>query len=96
MFLRFTYLYVTPQNAEEVARIYLNEIAPEIRKQKGSKEVLLLQSTDHHDELITSTLWESEEDIKNFEAGSDHPNVMGRVKEIVSKPPTQKYFRVSS
>jgi len=94
MFARFTYLYFSPEKLAEAKSIYETEIAPVISKQKGNKQALLLEPADDSNEYISYSLWEDESDLKEFEASSDYPPVIARVKEIVSKPPVQKYYHV--
>ena len=73
----------------------MTEVAPVIRMQKGNKQVLLLEPAEGSDEFISFSLWESEADIKAFESSAEYPAVIGRLKEIVSKPPVQKYYLVN-
>ena len=94
MFLRFTYLFFAEEKIAEAKSIYINEIAPVISKQKGSKQVFLLEPSDGSNEFISYSLWEDESDIKAFEASDDYLPVISRVKELVSKPPVQKYYHV--
>lgn len=96
MFLRFTCLYFPADKLAEAKNIYMTEIAPVIRRQKGNKEVLLLEPADGSDEFISYSLWEDESDIKKFEESAVYPAVIGRIKEVVSKPPLQKYYLVNS
>ena len=95
MYLRFTYLYFSPEKATEAKTTYMNEVAPVIRKQKGNKQVLLLEPAEGSDEFISFSLWESEADIKAFEESAAYPAVIGKVKEMSSKPPVQKYYLVN-
>ncbi|MEP6949178.1 MAG: antibiotic biosynthesis monooxygenase [Ginsengibacter sp.] len=96
MFLRFTYIYFPSEKRAEAKDIYMTEILPVIRMQKGNKQVLLPEPADGNDEFISYSLWEDESDIKKFEASTDYVAVIDRVKEIVSKPPLQKYYLVNS
>jgi heme-degrading monooxygenase HmoA len=57
---------------------------------------LLLEPADGSNEFISYSLWEEESDIKEFEASPDYPPVIARIKEMVSKPPLQKYYTVHS
>jgi heme-degrading monooxygenase HmoA len=95
MFLRFTYLYFSAENTAEAKSVYMNEVAPAIRKQKGNKQVLLLEPAAGSDEFISFSLWEDEADIKAFETSAEYPAVIGRIKELSSKPPVQKYYLVN-
>lgn len=95
MFLRLTYLHFSPANAGNAKEIYMTEIASVIRNQKGNKEVLFLESTEDNEEFISYSLWENESDIKEFEASPDYLKAINRVKELVSRAPVQKYFRVN-
>ena len=76
MFLRFTYLSFQRENAAKAKEIYMTEVAPVIRKQKGNKQVLLLEPAEGSDEFISFSLWEAESDIKAFEAGVEFRNIM--------------------
>ena len=96
MFLRLTYLYFSSEKSAAAKDIYMTEIAPAIRNQKGNKQVLLLEPADGSDEFISYSLWENESDIRKFEANPDYPAIIGRIKEMASKPPLQKYYLVSS
>jgi heme-degrading monooxygenase HmoA len=95
MFLRFTYLYFSPEKASEAKSVYITEVAPEIRKQKGNKQVLLLEPAEGSDEFISFSLWETEADIKAFEASAAYPAVIGKIKGLSSKSPVQKYYLVN-
>ena len=95
MFLRLTYLYFSPENVEKAKEAYMAEVASVIRNQKGSKEVLFLESTENSEEFISYSLWEDESDLKEFEASPDYIKAINRVKEFVSKTPVQKYFKVN-
>ncbi len=96
MFLRFTYLSFPPEKTDKAKEIYMTEVAPVIRKQKGNRQVLLLEPAEGSEEFISFSLWEAESDIKAFEEGTEYPAVIGRIKEIVSKPPVQKYYLVNT
>lgn len=96
MFLRFTYLYFSPEKLAEAKDIYITETAPAIRRQKGNKEVLLLEPADGSDEFISYSLWENESDVRNFETGSEYPAIIDRIRKMVSKPPVQKYYVANS
>lgn len=96
MFLRFTYLHFDAQKQSEAKSVYNNEVAPAIRKQKGNKEVLLLEPTDGGTEFISYSLWEDEAALKAFEANAEYPPIIARIKELASQPPVQKYYLVNS
>lgn len=92
MFVRFTYLYFTADKRADAKAVYNSEIAPVIRKQKGNKQVLLLEAPGDSQEFISYSLWEDEADVKAFEASADYAPVIARIKEMVSEPPVQKYY----
>jgi len=96
MFLRFTYLYFAPEKQAEAKNIYMTEIAPVIARQIGNNQVLLLEPKDNEEEFISFSLWEHESDLRNFETSADYPPVIGRIKEMVCRPPVQKYYVVNS
>jgi heme-degrading monooxygenase HmoA len=96
MFLRFTYLQFAPENVAKAKSVYMNEIAPAIRTQKGNKEVTFLETADGSNEFISSSLWETEADIREFETSTHYPEIIERIKTFVSKPPVQKYYHVAN
>jgi len=95
MFVRFTYLYFAEEKMAEARSIYLTEVVTVISKQKGNKQVFLLEPADGSNEFISYSLWEDESDVKAFEASDDYLPAISRVKEFVSKPPLQKYYHVN-
>lgn len=95
MFLRFTHLFFATENIIDSKKIYMEEIAPVIREQQGNLEVSLLEATDGSNEFISSSLWQDEAALHAFEAGAVYQKVISRVKEIIVKPPVQKYYKVN-
>ncbi len=95
MFLRLTYLHFSSENRGKAKEVYMAEVAPVIRNQKGNKEVLFLEPVENGEEFISYSLWENEEDMEEFESSPDYVKAIGRIKELVSKAPVQKYFKVS-
>ena len=66
-YLRLARASVTPGSLETVQRIYEREIAPILRSVKGCRYACLLSSVDTRDELLSLTMWESEEAVRNYE-----------------------------
>lgn len=62
MVVRLTSFSISPENAQETKNIYVQEVVPEIKKQKGHSNVMLLEPTDGSNEYISLTAWESKAD----------------------------------
>ena len=90
-----TYLAFSAEDRSQSAEAYRKEVAPVIRAQKGNKDASLLEPADGGDEYISSTLWEDEAALKSFEASAAYSDLIARIKQMVSKPPQQKYYKVS-
>ena len=94
MFVRMTHLQFPAETAAAAKEIYLNEIAPVIKSQPGNIDTFLLEPADEDGEYISYSQWESEADLKAFEADAVYAPVIGKIKSVVSKPPVQKYYAV--
>jgi heme-degrading monooxygenase HmoA len=92
MFVRLTYVQFVPENASEAKRIYMEQVAPVVRRQKGNLVARLLEPTELSDDFISLTEWETEADADAYEASGKYKELVGLVKDYLTKPPVLKTF----
>ncbi len=68
MILRMAWGKVRFGTWDEYEKIYKRDVEPTVNTVKGLAVRELLRSTEDPDEGINITLWETEEDLKNYEA----------------------------
>ena len=94
MFARVTMVQVKPTDADEVIKIYGDNVVPAAKSQKGYKGVLML--TDRKTgKGISITLWESEEHAIATEKSGFYQQQLDRFKGHFTKPPVQEGYEVS-
>lgn len=94
MFVRLTYFNLPSTKAEEITKVYYDEVAPVIHEQPGIVDVMLFEPVQSDDEFISCTIWEKEADTRTFEASDAYPKVFGKIKAATTKPPQQKYYNL--
>lgn len=67
MILRMAWGKVQFGTWDEYEKIYKSQVEPTVNTVKGLAVRELLRSTEDPDEGISITLWETEEDLKNYE-----------------------------
>lgn len=81
MIARLTYFNAAnPKDAEEVKKVYHEQIAPVIRSQKGNLGVWLLEPMDEKDQFISLTEWISLADAEQYEASGTYSELVNKIK----------------
>jgi len=96
MYVRLTYLKFLPGKADEAKKLYYDELAPVVRKQKGNLECRMLEPTDQEDDYISMTTWDNKEDADAYQTSGVYKRLVDRVKDMVSKPPVLKVYSTVS
>ena len=68
MILRMAWGKVRFGTWDQYEKLYKSDVEPTVNSVKGLAVRELLRSTEDPDEGISITLWETEEDLKNYEA----------------------------
>ncbi|MBD0276651.1 MAG: antibiotic biosynthesis monooxygenase [Flavisolibacter sp.] len=92
MHVRLTFLSFLPEYKEEVKRIYLEEVVPVVRQQKGNLNVMLLEPTNMTDSYISITEWENKADGDAYESSGTYRNLVDKVKEHIARQPELKTY----
>ena len=73
------------RNSLEIARrVYEEEVIPLLHSVKGCRHACLLGSLDVDDELVSLTMWDSEEDIANYENSALFRQILERAQPMLS------------
>jgi len=94
MFFRLTFVKFVPETLEDAKRMYLNEITPIIRKQKGSIGVHLLEPSEISDDFISITEWETKADADAYESSGLYKQLVSKIAGHFSKTPVLKTYQV--
>ena len=93
MFVRLTYCKFSPEAVQEARKLYMKDIAPAVRKQKGLLNVRLLEPVDKSDDFISLTEWKSKADAEAYEASGLYKQLVGKLSDFFSKPPVLKTYQ---
>ena len=91
MVVRLTRFAVSPENAQEAKSIYQQQVVPEVKKQKGNTNVMLLEPTDGTDEFISITAWESKADADAYESSGKYKELVEKIKGLIGQATLKTY-----
>jgi heme-degrading monooxygenase HmoA len=92
MIARLTFFGVRPKDAEELKRIYNEEVVPVIKKQKGNMGAWLLEPTDTKDDYISLTEWISKQDADAYESSGAYKELVSKVQNRFKSGPVLKTY----
>jgi len=95
MIARLTFFNVQPGQAEELKKMYHEEIAPVIRKQKGNVGARLLEPADQREEHISLTEWSSKADADAYESSGMYKKLVDKVKSKFKGTPVLKTYSIA-
>lgn len=97
MIARLTSFGVHPKDADELKRIYNEEVVPVIKKQKGNMGAWLLEPMDEKDDYISLTEWISQTDADAYESSGTYTELVNKVRNrFKSGPVLRTYTAVDS
>ncbi|MGA2460813.1 MAG: antibiotic biosynthesis monooxygenase [Candidatus Bathyarchaeia archaeon] len=79
---------------QEASRIVKDSIVPVMQKQKGFKGQLLLTQRDTG-KAISINLWETQDDLTQFETSPLYRELMDNLAGVLAGPPTGERYEVS-
>jgi quinol monooxygenase YgiN len=82
--LRLARVTLNHRSLEEFRRMYEGEVMPLLQSVKGCRHASLLGSLDSTDELVSLTMWDSEEDIRNYEDSATFRKLLARTQPMLS------------
>ena len=95
MFVRLVSGKVKPGKIGEFREWYETEDVPAARKLKGLRTMLLLEPVDAPDEVVSLTIWDSEEDAEAFEKSGQFEELVKKAMPLLAEAPVRKSYSVS-
>ena len=95
MFARLTFLNIRRESAEDVKRIFNDEIVPVVKSQKGNVGIWLLEPTNENDEFISLTEWMSKADSDAYENSGTYRTLVDKVKDRFTSKPVLKTYNIA-
>ncbi len=96
MFIRMVWGKLRPGSWEEYERYYHERLAGSAGNIQGLKERQLLRSTEDPDEGISVSIWETLEDLRNYETGEFRQNVAREMEHLYRGEYWVKHFEISA
>ena len=95
-FLRLSWGKLKPGSWDEFEKHYNEEVAPKASTVKGLQVRALLPSSDTPDEGLSLTMWDTLDDIRDYErSGTIHANV-SQVEHLFAGEYWVKHFEIVS
>jgi heme-degrading monooxygenase HmoA len=94
VWVRLTFGKVISGKADELRKIYYEELVPVIKAQKGNVDIFLLESVETEGDMISYNAWESKEDGDAYESSGTYQEMLDKVKHTFAEPTTLKSYKV--
>ena len=85
MYVRIVAPEVRPGKLEDFERIYSNEIIPALRSVKGCRYAYLTEGWKNNVELFSVTVWDSQQDVENYEQSGLFNSLSDKLKDMYSE-----------
>ena len=94
MFVRLTFVQFAPESAKDAKRIFMQDVVPVVRKQKGNISIRLLEPTELSDDYISLTEWETKADADAYGNSGTYKQLVGLLNSYFTKAPVLKTYQV--
>ena len=94
MFVRLTFVKFAPESLQEAKRVYMQEVVPVVRKQKGNLHIRLLEPAELSDDFISLTEWESQADADAYGKSGVYQQMVNLLNNYFTKKPVLKSYQV--
>lgn len=93
MVVRLTRLHIPPEKVKQAKKLYQKELVPEVKKQKGNIDIMLLEPTDDTNDYISFTAWETDEDAENYETSGKYKQMVDKFKDMFTGKTDLKTYK---
>ena len=94
MIVRLTFCKFLPERIAEAKKIYNNEVAPVVKKQKGNLDCRLLEPSDKADDYISVTEWKTKQDAEAYHTSGTYKKLVSKLDGFFMKQPELKTYTV--
>jgi quinol monooxygenase YgiN len=94
VWVRLTFGKVKLDKADELRKIYYEELIPIVKARKGCIDIFMMESVETPGELISLTSWESKADGDAYESSGTYQEMLKRVQHTFAETPTLKSYTV--
>jgi quinol monooxygenase YgiN len=85
MYTRIVSHNVQPDRVDEFKQIYREQILPALHNTEGCSYAYLMQSAKSENELISITIWDSQETAEQYESSGQYQAFLSKLKHTFSK-----------
>ena len=94
--IRLIHIKVKPEQAAQAERIWKEDCAPLMIRQKGCISEQLLSCVDSPGELISYAEWESQADIDRYRGSADHKKIRSDALQFPGAEAVTKVYKTVS
>lgn len=84
LFVRILSVRVDPERLPEFVALYTEHVIPAVRRQPGSRGVLLAEGEGWSDRVLSISFWDREEDAVRYESSGEPERLTGKLKATFS------------
>ncbi len=92
MVIRLTQFKVSANDTDELKEIYSQEVVPEVKKQQGNINAMLLEPLDGSGEFVSLTTWENKADAEGYESSGKYRELVAKLNGIFDGKPVLKSY----
>ncbi len=92
MFCRASRYQTSPQNLDEIARIFREQALPLASRQPGFKGLYLMTKPDGH--LMILNIWDTEEQANTWIENPKHQEIVSQLKPLLGGAPVRDFYQV--
>lgn len=96
MYVRMTFFKVKPGKMDALRNLYVNEVIPAHKGNKGIRFVHLLEGLDGRDEGISVTAWDTKGDLEMYERSGEYQKTVSKFNEMFAEEPVLKSYEVTA
>jgi heme-degrading monooxygenase HmoA len=91
-----TFFKVKPGTMDALRNLYVNEVIPSHKNNKGIRFVHLLEALDAKDEGISVTAWDTRGDLETYEKSGEYQTTVAKFKEMFVEEPVLRSYEVTA